>query len=183
MDSLHELQQNRGWLIAFGIIAIVAGLAAITYSVLATLVSVIFLAWLLIFAGVLEVVYAIRHRERGHLILYLLEGILAIVVGALLLQSPARGAVVLTLLLAAYFVLAGIFRIVGALALRLPHWGWVLASGIISLALGIVVWGGWPTTGLWVIGLFIGINMIFSGFARLMLGLALRPHRLSPLPI
>jgi len=135
-----SFSKTGGWLIAFGIIAIVAGFAAITYSFLATLVSVIFLAWLLIFAGVLECVYAIRHRERGHLILYLLEGILGIVVGALLLQSPERGAVVLTLLLAAYFVLAGIFRIVGALAFRLPHWVWVLASGIISLALGIVVW-------------------------------------------
>ena len=183
MDSVHELQQNRGWLITFGIIAMVAGLAAIAYSFLATLVSVIFLAWLLIFAGMLEVVYSIRHRERGHLILYLLEGILTMVIGALLLQSPERGAIVLTLLLAAYFVLAGIFRIIGALALRLPHWGWILASGIISLGLGIVVWGGWPTTGLWVIGLFIGINMFFSGFARLMLALALRQHRVSSLPV
>jgi uncharacterized membrane protein HdeD (DUF308 family) len=183
MDTLHELQQHRGWLLTFGIISVIAGMAAIAYSVIATLVSVIFLAWLLIFAGVLEAAYAIRHRERGHLILYLLEALLAIVVGALLLQSPARGAIVLTLLLASYFIIAGIFRIVGALALHLPHWGWLLANGIISLALGIFVWGGWPVTGLWVIGLFIGINMIFSGWARVMLALALRPHRLTAQPI
>jgi uncharacterized membrane protein HdeD (DUF308 family) len=183
MDTLHELQQHRGWLLACGIISVIAGMAAIAYSVIATLVSVIFLAWLLIFVGVLEGAYAIRHRERGHLVLYILEALLAIVIGALLLQSPERGAIVLTLLLASYFVIAGILRIVGALALRLPHWGWLLANGVISLALGIFVWGGWPVTGLWVIGLFLGINMIFSGWARVMLALALRPHRLTPQPI
>jgi uncharacterized membrane protein HdeD (DUF308 family) len=158
-------------------------MAAIVYSVIATLVSVIFLAWLLIFAGVLEGAYAIRHRERGHLTLYLLEALLAIVIGALLLRSPVSGAVVLTMLVAAYFVVSGIFRVVGALALRLPHWGWLLTSGIINLGLGIIVFSGWPVTGLWVLGMFIGINLLFSGWARVMLALALRSHRLEPLTI
>jgi uncharacterized membrane protein HdeD (DUF308 family) len=158
-------------------------MAAIVYSVIATLVSVIFLAWLLIFAGVLEGAYAIRHRERGHLVLYLLEALLAIVVGGLLLQSPVRGAITLTLLLAAYFVISGVFRIVGALALRLPHWGWLLVSGVINLGLGIIVWGGWPVTGLWVLGLFIGINLLFNGWARVMLAVALKSHRLEPATI
>jgi len=153
------------------------------YSVIATIVSVFVLAWLLIFAGVLEAAYAIRNRDRGHLTLYLLEALLAIVIGALLLQSPARGAIVLTLLLATYFLIAGIFRIVGALTLRLPHWGWTLVSGIISLALGIIVWRGWPVTGLWVLGLFIGINLLFAGWARVMLALMLKSHRWEPLTI
>jgi uncharacterized membrane protein HdeD (DUF308 family) len=77
----------------------------------------------------------------------------------------------------------GIFRVVGALALRLPHWGWLLTSGIINLGLGIIVWSGWPVTGLWVLGMFIGINLLFSGWARVMLALALRSHRLEPLTI
>ena len=93
MDA-HELRHNWGWILAIGCIAILAGLIAITYSVLATIVSVLVLSWLLIFAGVLEAVYAIRHRDRGHMTLYLLEALLSIVIGALLLQSPARGAIV-----------------------------------------------------------------------------------------
>jgi uncharacterized membrane protein HdeD (DUF308 family) len=183
MDDTHARRHYSGWLLTCGIISIVAGMAAIAYSVIATLVSVIFLAWLLIFAGVLEGAYAIRHRERGHLVLYLLEALLAIVVGALLMQSPVRGAIVLTMLLATYFVVSGIFRIVGALALRLPHWGWLLVSGIINLGLGIIVWGGWPVTGLWVLGLFIGINLLFNGWARVMLAVALKSHGLEPLTI
>jgi len=183
MDDTHARQHYSGWLLTCGIISIVAGMAAILYSAIATLVSVIFLAWLLIFAGMVEGAYALRHRERRHLVLYLLEALLAIVVGALLMQSPVRGAVVLTMLLAAYFVISGIFRIVGALALRLPHWGWLLVSGIINLGLGIIVWGGWPVTGLWVLGLFIGINLLFNGWARVMLALALKSHRLEPATI
>jgi uncharacterized membrane protein HdeD (DUF308 family) len=74
----------------------------------------------------------------------------------------------------------GIFRIVTALALQLPNWGWNLLNGIITLALGVIVWGGWPVSGLWVLGLFIGINLLFTGWARVMLALALRGHRFEP---
>src|SRR5579871_5052794 len=125
----NHLRENWGWILTFGCISILAGLIAITYAVAATIFSVLFIAWLLIISGVLEAAYALRHRERGHLIWYLLEALLAIVVGALLLQSPERGAIVLTLLLATYFVIAGVMRIVAALALRLPNWGWTLANG------------------------------------------------------
>lgn len=94
-----------------------------------------------------------------------------------------RGAVVLTMLLATYFLIAGVFRIVAAFALHLPNWGWTLANGIISLALGILVWAGWPLTGLWVLGLFIGINLLFAGWARVMLAMLVRSHRWTPVTI
>ena len=183
MDTAHELRQNWGWILTFGCLSILAGMIAITYSMAATLVSVIFIAWLLIITGVMEAAYAIRHRERGHLIWYLLEALLSIVIGALMLQSPVRGAIVLTMLLATYFVVSGVFRIVAALALRLPNWGWTLASGVISLGLGIFVWGGWPVTGLWVLGLFIGINLLFAGWTRVMLAIMLRSSRWEPVTI
>jgi len=100
------------------------------------------------------------------------------VVGALLLRGPVLGAVVLTLLLATYFLIAGVFRIVAATVLHLPGRGWVLFNGIATLALGIIVWGGWPASSFWVIGLFIGITVVMSGFARIMLALALRGSHL-----
>jgi uncharacterized membrane protein HdeD (DUF308 family) len=181
MDVIHDLRAHRGWLLASGCISIIAGMAAIAYSVIATLVSVIFLAVLLIFAGILEGAYATRHRERGHVTLHLLEALLAIVIGALLLRSPVPGAIVLTMLVATYFVISGVFRVIGSLALRVPNWGWLLLSGIVNLALGIIVWAGWPGTGLWVLGMFIGVNWIFRGWAQAMLALALRSHGLQPL--
>lgn len=183
MNGIHELRENWGWMLLFGCLTVLVGIFAILYSVVFTLVSVFWIAWLLIVAGVIEAVQAVRHRERGHLIWYLLEALLAIVVGALLLSSPVVGAVAITLLLAAYLVIAGIFRIVAALSLRLPNWGWTLFNGILTLALGILVWGGWPATSFWVLGLFIGISLVFSGWARIVLALALRHHSLHPLPI
>ena len=183
MGDLTELRRNWGWILAFGCISIVAGMFAVIYSVVFTLISVLFLSGMLIAAGVIEAVYAVGHRERGHLVWHLVEGLLAIAAGFLLLQSPARGAIVLTMLLATYFVVAGIFRVVAALALRLPNWGWTLFNGVATLALGIIVWGGWPVSALWVLGLFIGITMIFSGWARVMLALALRSHHLRPVAI
>jgi uncharacterized membrane protein HdeD (DUF308 family) len=175
---IDELRRTRGWLLTAGCLAILLGMVAIAYAVAVTIVSIIFLAGLLIIGGVLEAVYAIRHHHHGmHLFVYMLEALMAMVTGLLLLQSPERGAMVITLLLAVYFVIAGIFRIVMALALQFPNWGWTLINGIITLALGVIVWGGWPVSGLWVLGLFIGINLIFTGWARVMLAMALRGDR------
>jgi len=184
MNGIDELRHNWGWMLAFGVVAILWGMFAIMYSVFFTVVSVLTLAWILIIGGIIEGVQAVRHRERRHLVLYLIEAVLAIVAGALLLRSPAAGALVITLLLASYFVIAGIFRIIASLMLRWPGWGWMLTSGIITLLLGIVVWGGWPVTGFWVLGLFVGINLLFIGWTRVALALALRSDHFHghPLP-
>jgi uncharacterized membrane protein HdeD (DUF308 family) len=96
----------------------------------------------------------------------------------LLVVNPGFGAVSLTLLLAAFFLVGGIFRLVTAAAMRPPSWGWLAASGIVTLLLGILIWSEWPVSGLWVIGLFIGIDMVFSGTWLIMLALAAR--RLPP---
>lgn len=183
MNDIQELRQNWGWIMAFGCLMVLVGMFAIAYAVLFTIVTVFWMGAILIAAGVIEAVYAVRHRERGHLIWYLLEALLALVIGALLLRGPVAGALALTLVMAVYFVLAGVFKIIAALVLRLPYWGWTLLNGVLSLVLGVIVWGGWPGTAFWVLGLFIGINLIFSGFGRIMLAVALRHHHpMHPLP-
>ncbi len=185
MNGIEQLRHNWGWILAFGILSILWGMFAIVFSVLFTVVSVLALAWLLIIGGVIEAVHAIRHHEYSHLWLYIVEALLAIAAGALLLRSPATGALVITMLLASYFVVAGIFRIVAAATLRWPGWGWTLLNGLLTLLLGIIVWGGWPATAFWVLGLFIGVSLVFTGFSRVMLALALRSDHFShhrPLP-
>lgn len=176
MNGIQELHENWGWMLAFGCLMVLLGMFAVAYSVVFTIISVFWIAWVLIVAGVIEAVHAVRHHERRRLIWYILEALLAIVVGALMLRSPMIGALTLTLLLASYFVIAGVFRIVAALTLRLPNWGWTLFNGILTLALGIIVWGGWPSSAFWVLGLFIGISLIFNGWARIMLAWAIRHH-------
>ena len=185
MNGIEELRHNWGWILAFGILSIIWGTLAILYSVFFTVVSILSLAIILIVGGIIEGVQAIRHREQGHLFLYILEALLAIVAGLLLLRSPEAGALVITLLLASYFVVIGIFRIVAALMMRVPGWGWTLTNGLITLALGILVWGGWPVTAFWVLGLFLGVSLLFNGWARVMLAFALRSNHFThqhPLP-
>jgi uncharacterized membrane protein HdeD (DUF308 family) len=179
LDWIQELRRNWAWILAFGCLLILVGIFAVAYSALFTLVSVIVLGWILIVAGVIEAIQALRHRAGVHLLIYLLEALLSFVAGVLMLRTPEVGALVMTLMLAVYFTIVGIVRIVAALTLRLPAWGWTIFTGLLTLALGLIVWGGWPVSGLWVIGLFIGIQMIFGGWARVMLALALRssPHQ------
>jgi uncharacterized membrane protein HdeD (DUF308 family) len=179
---MYEAGHNWGWIFTIGCLLIVLGIMAVMYSMLYTIVSVLVLGWLLILGGVLEAVHAFQHRESGHLFLFVLEALLAVVTGVLLLRSPAVGALVITLLLATYFIISGIFRIVAATALLYPSWQWSLVHGVVTLALGIIVWGGWPATGFWVLGLLVGIHFIVSGWVRVMLALALRSGKFEAIP-
>ncbi len=174
LTDVQEFRHNWGWFLALGVILIVAGTVAVGSSVMATLVYVIFYGWLLLIIGVVEAVQAFWQRKWGGILLHLLGGILAAVVGLIIVANPGAGALVLTLILAVFFMVTGLFRIMAALMMRFPHWGWLLVSGFITLALGIFIWGQWPVSGLWVIGLFIGIDMIFVGWSWVMAALAAR---------
>jgi uncharacterized membrane protein HdeD (DUF308 family) len=177
---LKELQNTQGCILVCGCFMISVGTIAILYSVAATFVSVIFLAALLIIGGAAEAIHALRHRSGLHLFMYLLEALFSLAVGMLLLWTPENGAIALTLLMATYFIITGMVRMVTALTLRLPTWGWTLFNGAVNLALGIAVWASWPVSGLWALGLFIGINLMLSGLARVMLASALHDNRFEP---
>ena len=179
-DDWSVYRRSWGWVLALGIISIILGMIALLDSVLATVASMLVFGWVLMIAGVVEAVHAFRNRNGGHLFLHSLNAVLSFVVGFMLVRYPLSGALIITLLLAVYFVVAGIFRIVTALSLRHPHWGWSLTNGIITLILGILVWIHWPSSGLWIIGLFIGIDLIFSGWAQVMLASGVRHLSAQP---
>jgi uncharacterized membrane protein HdeD (DUF308 family) len=170
--SPEDFQKNRGWFLALGILLIIGGTLAIIYDVAATLLSVLFFGWLLIIVGAIEAVQSFWQARWGGFFLHLVVGILAVVVGSHLVSAPMAGALVLTLVMAIYFIVIGVVRAISAIAMRFPGWGWVLLSGVITFILGIMIRNQWPATGLWVIGLFIGIDLIFSGWAYVMLSLA-----------
>ena len=171
--GLGELKKNWGWFLGLGIALVVLGTIALGVSVATTIVSVWLFGWLLIIGGVLEGVHAFwRERGWGGFFIDLLTGILYVVVGFMMVANPAETAVSLTLLIALFLMFGGIFRIVVALILRFPHWGWLVLHGAVNLLLGIAIWRQWPLSGLWVIGLFVGIDMLFNGWSLVMLGLA-----------
>jgi uncharacterized membrane protein HdeD (DUF308 family) len=173
-EESHALRRNWFWFLLLGILLIVAGTLAIMYPVLATLASVEVFGYLLVFGGAVEVVSAFWAGRWGGFFLHLLGGLLYLFIGAVLIERPGLGAAGYTLMLAVFFVAAGLFRIVFALGHRFSAWGWTLLSGVITLLLGILVWRQWPASALWVIGTFVGIELIFSGWSWVMLGLAVR---------
>ncbi|MGC2432980.1 MAG: HdeD family acid-resistance protein [Desulfobaccales bacterium] len=178
LSDIQGLQKNWGWLLALGIISIILGILALGSSAFFTIASMIFFGWILLIMGVLELVYSFWQRHWGGFFLHLLNGILAGVAGVILIGNPAASALILTLMLAMFFMVAGLFRIIAALYMRFPTWGWRVFNGIITLLLGILLWAQWPWTGLWAIGMFIGVELIFSGWSSVMLALAAR--RLPP---
>jgi len=110
-----------------------------------------------------------------------LGGALGIAGGALILARPLFGLALLALILAVYFVVDGIARMVSAFQARpIPGWGFVLFSGMISLLLGLMIWRGWPLSGLWAIGILVGIRIFMAGLTMLLLGTGVKPANIQP---
>ena len=173
-DTLVHLPLKSGWLLALGIALIVVGTLALIVSFAATLATVLVFGWLLLFAGAIEVGYSFHQAKWTGILLHVVNGALSLVAGFLLVANPASGALVLTLLMAMFFMIGGIFRIVTTLVMKLPHRGWLLLSGIVTLLLGIIIWRQLPGAAVWVIGTFVGIDMLFIGWSWVMLALAVR---------
>jgi uncharacterized membrane protein HdeD (DUF308 family) len=96
------------------------------------------------------------------------------VVGMFVVKEPVESTLEFTLLIAAMFFVSGILRIISAMTLQYTGWGLVLLNGVISVLLGVMIYRQWPASGTWVIGLFVGIDMIFNGFSWIMLSLGLK---------
>jgi uncharacterized membrane protein HdeD (DUF308 family) len=172
--GIDEIHDSWGWFVALGIALIVLGAACIVSNVAATLATVLVFGWLLLIGGVFALIQAFRTRTWSGFFLCLLSALLRGFTGYLLIRYPITGEISLTLILASFFIVGGTFRAIGAGALQFPQWGWAVLSGIISVALGVMLLVQLPVSSLWFIGLAIGIDFIFDGSAFLALGSALR---------
>jgi uncharacterized membrane protein HdeD (DUF308 family) len=167
--DIEEVRAHRTWFLCLGVALIIIGTIAIGSAELMTMVSVILLGWLLIFAGLFEVVHGFARRAWGGFFINLMGGLLYAVTGLLMVSHPGIAAVTLTLMIAMVLIVAGTFRIFVAFTTPIHHRGWLILNGVISLFLGFCIMSSWPVSGLWVIGLFIGIDMIFDGWTEVML--------------
>jgi uncharacterized membrane protein HdeD (DUF308 family) len=172
--GLDALRGNWFWFVLVGVGLIVLGTIALGYVVVASLVVAVFIGYLLLFAGLVETFGAFWARDWSGFFLHLLSGVLSVVIGVLFLRAPGGELMALTLLIASFLLVGGIFKIIAAINYRFAAWGWPLASGVIDVVLGVLIWQGWPESSFWVIGLFVGINMIFRGVNWVALGLAFR---------
>ncbi len=179
-EQLDHLRQSWGWILALGILLVLAGAAAISLPFAATVGFVTLLGILLLAAGVAQIVSAFHCHGWQGVTVCLVVGVLYLVMGFLVLENPIDGAAGLTLLLAALFLMGGIIRIVIAMRDRFPGWGWVLLSGAVSALLGLIIWRQFPASALTVIGLLIGIEFIFNGWMWIMLSFAFKQFPRRP---
>jgi uncharacterized membrane protein HdeD (DUF308 family) len=172
--SRESASSLRGWIVATGIAMLLFGTAAVIYEFTATIASVIVVGWLLLFAGIMQIVNAFQVRTWSGFFLYLLDGIIRATVGVLVLAYPQAGAEAITLVLAFFFVTGGLFKTFGSMYLKFPSWGWSVASGLISVVLGVALAYQWPAVSMWFIGFAVGIDLIIYGWTLLMFASAMK---------
>jgi uncharacterized membrane protein HdeD (DUF308 family) len=161
--------------ILWGVLLIVFGMVAVGEPLLAAVAVNALVGWLIILAGVVHLVLGFRAHGAGSKLWKLLVGVAYLCFGGYVIAHPLLGVASLTLLLASLFVIEGILDIVLFVKMRPMHGAsWALLDGIVTLLLGLLIYMQWPSSSAWAIGTLVGISMIFSGVARVMMSLAVR---------
>ena len=173
--GIDALAKRWKRIVAMGVVLILCGLLALSAAAAATLASVLMVGALMMVAGIAEIVHAFSMRLWSRFFMWVALGTLYTLAGLAVYANPGLAAGVLTLLLGAGLVAAGVLRILLAAEMREGGaWGWVALSGAITTILGATVLFQWPQSSLYVIGLFLGLDLLFAGIGWLTMGLALR---------
>jgi uncharacterized membrane protein HdeD (DUF308 family) len=172
--GVHEVRKSSGWFLFLGIALIVLGMLCVAADVTATFATILAFGWLLLFSGVVALVQAFRVRTWNGFFLYLLSALLRGFTGYFLVRYPGSGAFAITLVLASFFIVGGLFRAIGAGTLHFPRWGWSVFSGIVSVILGVMLLARLPVSSLWFIGFAVGVDMILEGASLVSFAAAMR---------
>jgi uncharacterized membrane protein HdeD (DUF308 family) len=175
--GIAPLRAKSGWIVALGVVYVIAGAIALGSVVFATVVSVFIVGVMMLIAGVAEVFNAFQIKSWGKFFLWLLLGALYIVAGFVTFENPLLAAAVLTLVLGFSLLASGVMRIVLAFSMKdeMP-WIWVAVSGVITLLLGLIILAHWPVSSLYILGLFLGIDLVIAGVGWIGIGLGLKRH-------
>ncbi|MBX3581589.1 MAG: HdeD family acid-resistance protein [Rhizobiaceae bacterium] len=174
-ERVGELRSKWGWFVALGILMLIVGTVALGNLLVATVASVFLVGIMMLIVGASEIVHAFSVKTWGGFFLWLLGGLLYAVAGIVAFSNPLLASAVFTLLLAASLVASGVVRA----WIGFKHWdnkgaGWIITAAIITALAGIVIAIGWPVNSVWVLGMFLAIDMIFQGWTCIALGIALK---------
>jgi len=174
--NITAFANNWKWFLIWGLILIALGIIAISAVSMTTILSVVFFGFLLFISGVVIIfdTFTFWFRKWSGFFLHLGIGVLYLLVGCMLIKNPITASISITLLLGIFYLIIGLLRIFYSSSLRAPQWGWSLISGILAFILGVLILASWPTSGLYIIGLFIGIDLFFVGLAYVMAALAVK---------
>lgn len=180
LNHIHEVRENWGWFLALGVLLILLGAGIIGSSYYATIFSMILFGVFLLGAGIVQLVQAFLARKWSGVFLSLFLGLLYIVTGLLCIVHPTTAAISITLWIAALCFIAGLFKMLASLLIRFHQWEWVFFNGLVTFLLGWMIYAGWPLSGLWVIGLFIGVDLILAGWSWVLLSFSSRTRHWEP---
>lgn len=181
-DAREQLSQavRRHWILflAEGIVLVILGILALMAPTIASVAATVFFGWILLLSGIVGLFTTLRARAAPGFGWSLVSALVGIVAGLLLLAWPLPGTLSLTAVLIAFLLLEGVVSLMYALEHRgalSGRWGWMLASGIVDVILAVLLLIGLPGTALWALGLLVGINMLFGGWALILMALHARP--------
>ena len=176
MDNRTKtLQKHWRWLFALGATTLGLGALAIVLPFVAILTFEIRIGAIFIVVGAAHALYSFWAREWGGFLFELLGGILYLLVGLMLLGNPGGGVLMLALLVAILLIMQGVVQLTLSFELRpMFSWSWIFVSGIVAVLSGVLIWLPWPRAGFWMIGLFVGISLLFRGWSTVILGLSTR---------
>jgi len=166
-----KVTRNRKRLMGFGILTLLLGIAGVYMSSTMTITSMLIFGIFIMISGVIFLVESFSSPEWKGKLLFLLLALIYIVAGIMIVAFPAESAIWFTLFLAVMFVFVGIMRIVAGFLVsdEISNWKWMLFYGMLDILLGVMIYVQWPVSGLWVIGLFVSIELIIHGLNAIML--------------
>jgi len=181
VEEVQSLGRHWFWFLAIGVLFAFLGVLALTRAYLPalTIKATWLFGLLLVGGGIGEIIGSFRAGRWSGRVFHILIGLLYVVVGFLIMDQPETSAVQLTLVFSIFLILAGVFKIFFSLIDRFTGWGWVLLNGVATLLLGLMIYKQWPASGTWVIGLFLGIELIISGWSWIMLALTVRRAKVA----
>jgi uncharacterized membrane protein HdeD (DUF308 family) len=176
-QGLEPLRVKWGWIVALGVVFLIAGLIALGSVVMATVASVAVVGAMMLVSGIAEIVNAFGVKSWGKFVLWVVLGALYVAAGLLTFQNPLLAAGVLTLMVGVALIVSGFLRLFLAMQMsKGTPWGWVALSGVITLLVGGMILAKWPVSSLFVLGIFLGVDLVFAGVGWISMGLALK-HR------
>jgi uncharacterized membrane protein HdeD (DUF308 family) len=172
--ELHHLRSSWCWFLSLGVLLVLCGATALIFPVISSVAAIMVLAVTLMVAGVATIIGSFWAGKWSGFLVQLLVGILYVAAGFVVTDRPLISTIVVTVFISVSFIAMGGFRALAALIIRFPQWGWALLNGVITLLAGIVIYRNLPVDAFWVVGLLVGLEMLFNGWTWIMLALELR---------
>jgi len=173
--AIHAISGKWGWFVALGIGELILGGVASINLMAATLASVLVIGAAVFVAGIFQIIHAFSARGFSGVLFWLLAGLVYAAAGAIILYDPVFASFTLSLAAGVFLLAAGIMRILAGFHARpMAGWGWVVAAGILTLCVGVIVVAAWPAIGLWFLGAMLVVDLIFQGWGFIAFGVALK---------